>query len=78
MSCSIVNKVGEGRPHVVDKIKNNEIQFVVNTTEGEQAMKDSASIRSSAIQYNVCYTTTLAGAKAACRALGEGPPARIH
>ena len=52
--------------------------FVVNTTEGEQAMKDSASIRSSAIQYNVCYTTTLAGAKAACRALGEEPPARIH
>lgn len=63
---SEVNKVGEGRPHIVDMIKNDEIDFIVNTTEGRKAIADSASIRSSAEQHRVYYTTTLAAAEAIC------------
>ncbi|MEE9451926.1 MAG: carbamoyl-phosphate synthase large subunit [Gammaproteobacteria bacterium] len=64
-----VNKVIEGRPHIVDMIKNNEIDFIVNTTEGKQAIADSFTIRRSALQYKVSYTTTLSGAQAACLAM---------
>jgi len=67
--CDIVNKVTEGRPHIVDMIKNDEVQFVINTTEGEQAISDSYTIRRSALQHKVCYTTTLAGGEAAVLAL---------
>ena len=67
--CQVVNKVTEGRPHIVDMIKNGEIQFIVNTTEGEQAIADSFTIRRSAVSKKICYTTTLAGAEAACLAL---------
>ncbi len=67
--CQIVNKVNEGRPHIVDMIKNGEIQFIINTTEGEQAIADSFTIRRSAVSRKICYTTTLAGAEAACLAL---------
>lgn len=69
VDCGIANKVGEGRPNIVDQIKNEEIQFVVNTTEGEAARADSYSIRRSAVMNKVCYTTTLAGAEAVCMAL---------
>lgn len=69
LNVSAVNKVHEGRPHVIDKIKNDEIQFIVNTTEGEQAVADSVAIRRSAVENRVCYVTTLAGAEAACRGL---------
>jgi len=61
-----VNKVAEGRPHVVDMIKNNEISFIVNVTEDKKAVADSYEIRRSALQNKVTYYTTLAGAKAAC------------
>jgi carbamoyl-phosphate synthase large subunit len=61
-----VNKVAEGRPHVVDMIKNNEIDFIVNVTEDKKAVADSYEIRHSALQHKVTYYTTLAGAKAAC------------
>ncbi len=64
-----VNKVGEGRPHIVDLIKNDEIALIVNTTEGPKAIKDSADIRRSALQHKVYYTTTLAGAEAVVEAL---------
>ena len=53
-------------------IKNGEIQFIVNTTEGEQAIADSFTIRRSAVSRKICYTTTLAGAEAACLALQAG------
>ncbi len=69
IDCRRVLKVAEGRPHVVDCIKNNEIDFIVNTTEGKQAIADSFSIRRSALQYKVSYTTTLSGAEAACLAM---------
>jgi carbamoyl-phosphate synthase large subunit len=64
-----VNKVTEGRPHIVDMIKNDEISMIVNTTDGAQAISDSADIRRSALQHKVYYTTTLAGAEAVVEGL---------
>ena len=69
LACMGVNKVLEGRPHVVDLIKNNEVSFIVNTTEGAQAIADSAAIRRAALQHKVSYTTTISGAEATCLAL---------
>ena len=66
----IVNKVKEGRPHIVDMIKSDKIDLIVNTTEGRQAISDSSTIRSSAEQHRVYYTTTMAGGSAVCEALG--------
>jgi carbamoyl-phosphate synthase large subunit len=60
-----INKVSEGRPHVVDAIKNGGIQLVLNTTEGKQALADSRSLRRAALLHKVPYYTTLAGAIAA-------------
>jgi len=65
----VVNKVLEGRPHCVDSLTNGQIQLVVNTTEGSQAVKDSFSIRRSALQYNIPHYTTVAGAQAAVDAI---------
>ena len=63
----IVNKVAEGRPHIVDMIKNNEISLIINTVDSKRsAMQDSYSIRHAALQGRVTYYTTLAGARAAC------------
>ena len=64
-----VNKVLEGRPHIVDAIKNGEVQLVFNTTEGAQALADSMSIRRTALQMKVPYYTTIAGAAAATQAI---------
>jgi len=69
IQAEFVNKVQEGRPHIVDSIKNDEIDLIINTTEGPKAIADSAAIRRSAIQKRVFYTTTLAGAAAICEAL---------
>ncbi|MES2213076.1 MAG: carbamoyl-phosphate synthase large subunit [Pseudomonadota bacterium] len=62
--CHRVHKVREGRPHIVDHIKNKEVVLVINTTEGRQAILDSNTIRSSAIEQKVWCTTTLSGARA--------------
>ena len=64
-----VNKVNEGRPHIVDMIKNDEADFIINTTEGRRAIEDSASIRASAEAHRVFYTTTLTAAQALCMAM---------
>jgi len=69
--CTVVNKVYEGRPHIVDMIKNGELQFIINTTEGRKAIADSFTIRRQALQQQVTYTTTLSGAEATCYALRE-------
>jgi len=69
--CRTVNKVAEGRPHIVDMIKNHEVSFIVNTTEGAQAIIDSAEIRRAALQHKVSYTTTISGAEATCLALKQ-------
>ncbi|HEU4708973.1 MAG TPA: carbamoyl-phosphate synthase large subunit [Methylophilaceae bacterium] len=61
-----VNKVAEGRPHIVDMIKNGEISFIVNVVEDKRAVQDSYAIRRNALQQKITYYTTLAGAKAAC------------
>ena len=65
IAVKVVNKVQEGRPHIVDSIKNNEICLVINTTQGAQAVADSFSIRRNALVNNVAYFTTVAGARAA-------------
>ena len=76
--CAVVNKVREGRPHIVDMLKNDEIDLIVNTTEGKRATLDSHSIRATAVQRKVFYATTIAGAKAIIEALrrGDVEPAR--
>lgn len=71
VECHHVNKVKEGRPHVVDMIKNDEIVLIVNTTEGRSAIADSYTIRREAIMHSVCYTTTLSGGKATCQAISH-------
>ncbi|HSA45071.1 MAG TPA: carbamoyl-phosphate synthase large subunit, partial [Candidatus Competibacteraceae bacterium] len=71
LTCETVHKVGEGRPHVVDLIKNDQIHLIVNTTEGKQAIADSFSIRREALMHKISYTTTLAAARATCQALRE-------
>ncbi|MBP9590842.1 MAG: carbamoyl-phosphate synthase large subunit [Steroidobacteraceae bacterium] len=67
--CRRANKVREGRPHIVDMIKNDEISLIVNTTEGKQAIRESNSIRREAVARKVTYYTTLAGALATCQAI---------
>jgi len=69
IGCESINKVIEGRPHIVDLIKNREIMFIVNTTEGKQAIADSFSIRREALQQRLTYSTTIAGAKALLHSL---------
>ncbi len=63
--CAKINKVLEGRPHIVDAIKNGEVQLVFNTTEGAQALTDSRSLRRTALLHKVPYYTTVSGAVAA-------------
>jgi len=69
IACRQANKVREGRPHIVDMIKNDEIDLIVNTTEGKQAIRESNSIRREAVHKRVTYYTTLAAALATCEAL---------
>ena len=69
IACRRVNKVREGRPHIVDMIKNDEIDLIVNTTEGKQAVRESNSIRREAVHRRVTYYTTLAAGLATCEAL---------
>ncbi|HET6537304.1 MAG TPA: ATP-grasp domain-containing protein, partial [Sphingopyxis sp.] len=64
-----VNKVAEGRPHIVDRIKDGDIQLIFNTTEGWQSHQDSASIRGSALTADIAYYTTAAGCNAAAKAI---------
>jgi carbamoyl-phosphate synthase large subunit len=65
----VINKVMEGRPHVVDLIKNRKINFIINTVTGAQAQKDSFSIRRSALQHGIPYTTTISSARAVVTAI---------
>jgi carbamoyl-phosphate synthase large subunit len=69
VSCRRANKVREGRPHIVDMIKNGEIDLIVNTTEGKQAINESHSIRAEAVRKGVTYYTTLGAAIATCLAI---------
>ncbi len=78
LACDRINKVIEGRPHIVDLIKNGEIVFIVNTTEGKQAISDSFSIRREALQQRVTYSTTLSGAKALLHSLDFRDSRAVH
>ncbi len=69
IDCTRINKVIEGRPHIVDLIKNGEICYIINTTEGRQAIADSFSIRREALQHRVTYSTTVSGASALLHSL---------
>jgi carbamoyl-phosphate synthase large subunit len=69
IECERINKVLEGRPHIVDLIKNGEIAYIINTTEGKQAIHDSFSIRREALQHRLTYSTTIPGARALVQAI---------
>ncbi|MCC5868832.1 MAG: carbamoyl-phosphate synthase large subunit [Gammaproteobacteria bacterium] len=76
--CRRANKVREGRPHIVDMIKNREISLIVNTTEGKQSIRESQSIRGEAVHHKVTYYTTLAAARATCLALDHIDEAGVN
>jgi len=78
LEVETINKVREGRPHVVDAIKNGEIDLIVNTTEGRRAIADSAQIRQSALQKKIAYSTTLAGGDAMARAIRYGEEKQVR
>jgi carbamoyl-phosphate synthase large subunit len=69
VDVEVVHKVTEGRPDIADLLKNGRIDLIINTTEGRQAIADSAIIRRLALRHKVCYTTTLAGGEAISIAL---------
>ena len=75
INARLVNKVHEGRPHILDRIKNDEYDYIVNTTEGRVAIEDSRQLRRAALRYKVDYTTTLNGAFATCQAHLADPTA---
>ncbi|MEO8162103.1 MAG: carbamoyl-phosphate synthase large subunit, partial [Arenimonas sp.] len=77
VACERINKVAEGRPHVVDLIKNGEIVYIVNTTEGKQAIADSFSIRREALQHRLTYSTTIPGARALIQAIDSRNHPRV-
>lgn len=78
VSIDIINKVAEGRPHIVDLIKNRAIDFIINTVSGSQAQRDSFSIRQSALQYKIPFTTTLSGARAVVEAIEMLKKKQVH
>ncbi len=74
----LVNKVHEGRPHILDRIKNGEYSYIVNTTEGRQAIEDSKVLRRGALAAKVNYTTTLNAAFATCMALTAADTTKVN
>jgi len=78
LECQGVNKVREGQPHIVDMLKNDQIDLIVNTTEDKQAIADSYSIRRTALQHRVFYTTTMAGAMATILALKHSDMSQVN
>ncbi len=77
VECSLIQKVNEGRPDVSDMLKNEQIDLIINTTEGRQSIAHSAIIRRLALLKKVCYTTTLTGGEAFCIAIKEGIGERV-
>jgi carbamoyl-phosphate synthase large subunit len=73
-----VNKVAEGRPHIVDRIVDGDIAMIINTTEGWQSLRDSQSIRASALTEKVPYFTTAAASRAAAQAIAAMRGARLE
>ena len=73
LEVELIRKVLEGRPHIVDAMKNGEVQLVINTTEGKQSMSDSFAIRRTALMMKIPYYTTASGAVAAAQAIATAP-----
>jgi len=78
LTVTAVNKVREGRPHIVDMIKNDEITLIVNTTEGKKAIRESHSIRSEAVHHKVAYYTTIAAGRATCLSMDHMDIAEVN
>ena len=78
IEVSKINKVAEGRPHIVDALKNDEVDLIVNTTEGKQAIADSFEIRRTALQHKVYNATTIAGARACVESIRHGEEFAVH
>ncbi len=78
IDCQVVKKVREGRPHIVDMIKNNQVDLIINTTEGKKAIEDSFEIRREALQGKVTYTTTITGAWALCQAMMHSDEEEVY
>ena len=78
VACKRVNKVSEGRPHIVDMMKNGQIHLAINTTEGKQALKDSFPIRREALQNKVLIATTLNAGRAVCEAYETTLPFNVY
>ena len=78
IDAEVVNKVTEGRPDIADMLKNDKVDFIVNTTEGRQSIADSAVIRRLALQNRVCYSTTLTGGEALCKAMRFGSGDKVR
>jgi carbamoyl-phosphate synthase large subunit len=78
LECLGVNKVREGQPHIVDMLKNDEVNLIINTTEGKQATADSYSIRRTAVQHKVFYMTTMAGARAVIQSMRNLDASAVH
>lgn len=78
LPCERVNKVQQGQPHILDRIKNDDIALIINTTHGKQALSDSSHIRQAALGRKIPYTTTLAGASAICAALRSTVGGSVH
>lgn len=78
VACERVNKVSEGRPHIVDMMKNGQIHLVINTTEGKQALEDSFPIRREALQGKIMIATTLNAGRAVCEAYETALPFDVY
>jgi carbamoyl-phosphate synthase large subunit len=78
IDCKQINKVTEGRPHIVDAVKNGKIDLIINTTEGKQAQEDSFSIRRNALLGKVFYVTTLGAAEAVCKSYAIDLPFDVY
>jgi len=78
VQCQVVNKVYEGRPNVIDHIKNGDIQLVINTSSGKRTKEDSSELRRTTVLYGLPYTTNLAAAKALALAIKERGSAGLN
>ena len=78
LACERVRKMQQGQPNILDQIKNNAIDLIINTTHGRQAIEDSYYIRQEALGRKIPYTTTLSGASAICAALQRTPNGPVY
>ncbi len=78
VDCEGINKVAQGSPHIVDLIRDGQVDLIINTTQSKQAIRDSRAIRREALQRQVCYTTTLTGASALVRVVQYGESKEVY